>query len=112
MGGSIDGGLERHAYESFTVEKNLIPDGFYGILETRDISKWPQIKHAVAASLKFLFHAMCTLFVPRSHSTAGADQGTVTIQHSFEDPTAAHRDQGRQATSEGDEEGKGVPRHL
>lgn len=56
--------------------------------------------------------SICVLFVCRSHSTAGADQGTVTIQHSFEDPTAAHRDEGRQATSEGDEEGKGVPRHL
>lgn len=51
-------------------------------------------------------------FVCRPHSTAGADQGPVAIQHSFEDPTAAHRDQGRQATSEGDEEGKGVPCHL
>lgn len=68
--------------------------------------------HYVASSLKFLFLAICTLFVCRSHSTAGADQGTITIQHSFEDPTAAHRDQGRQATSEGDEESKGVPCHL
>lgn len=52
------------------------------------------------------------LFVRRSHSTTGADQGSVTIQHSFEDPAAAHRDQGRQATFEGDEEGKGVSCHL
>lgn len=68
--------------------------------------------HHVAASLKFLFHAICIAFVCRSHSTAGADQGTVTIQHSFEDSTAAHRDQGCQATSERDEEGKGVPCHF
>lgn len=68
--------------------------------------------HYVTASLKLIFHALCILFVCRSHSTAGADQGTVTIQHSFEDPTAAHRDQGCQATSEGDEEGEGVPCHL
>lgn len=62
--------------------------------------------------LKFLFHSMCILFVRRSHSTARADQGAVAVQHPFEDPTAAHRDQGRQATFEGDEEGKGVSRHL
>lgn len=68
--------------------------------------------HYVDTSLELIFHAISLLFVCRSHSTAGADQGTVTIQHSFEDPTAAHRDQGRQATSEGDEESKGVPCHL
>lgn len=51
-------------------------------------------------------------FVCRSHSTTGADQGTVPLQHPFEDPTAAHRDQGCQATSERDEESQGVPRDL
>lgn len=66
----------------------------------------------VAPSSQFLLRAVRIPFVCRSHPTAGADQGSVTIQHPFEDPSATHGDQGCQATSEGDEEGKGVPRHL
>ena len=48
----------------------------------------------------------------RSHSPAGADQGSLTLQPPPEDPTAAGGDQGRQAPAEGDEEGQGVPCDL
>lgn len=85
---------------------------FYGLFRIADVSKWWQMKHPyIAASFQFLL-LVCIIFVCRSYSTAGADQGPVTIQHSFEDPTAARRDQGRQATSEGDEEGKRIPCNL
>ena len=47
----------------------------------------PLFMRCVCVCMRMRVRPIC-----RSHSTAGADQGTIAVQHSFEDPSIASRD--------------------
>lgn len=105
--------IRNECIRAFFCWEDLNPVGFVASAPSEILQNGSRSNTPCGCVFKLPFFTLyVSSFVCRSHSTAGADQGTVTIQHSFEDSTAAHRNQGRQATSERDEEGEGVPCHL